>query len=736
MHDILNYLRREDKWYLGGGNRMIWAPQFPLWLDKMGFWDEGHYYNAPLSPLFTITLLDEQGREIPYRFRKRTWQPNVIVQYYDTDIGLELVEWKSMLPSDVLVSKVAFRNRTAKPLGVHVMMWTAQSAQQHRYIQHPTAELSTDRPWLGFEVDMTSSDVADMQIGCAFGMNGYAVSHATQVIESPSPSRMPQPKWMQTPFYELFDGRFLNDQWHKPDLQVGEEWYAALHQFVSLDPVSKAEKVLNFGFATAPSVRQAAANLTQAFVFPKKVLQTATATWQKHFASVPIFVCDNPHLQKYYWYRWYGLRLCSINDEKDSMYPYPYVTEGLGADRKPTAASAASHILEARWLPLPELGQGSFLNMAHHQAKSGAYHVHSLADWNHGEQTSQAFSEPYFSHLKQLYFNHPDPAFLQLASYSLERYANYCDQIRDREKSGLYDDGQESENGQPRLKSVAATVSVYETKRFLAWIAEKQEDKEEAETWHEEAAHIKQAVLKKMWDEKAQMFFDFDMQTGKRRAIKAPTCFYPYFTDLVSQKHLAGFKHHLFDPTAFWTNFPVPTLALNEPHFDDLGRNGNAIFAQNQPENGRVWVMNNCHIAEALAHAALRLKDKSMRSKTAEFITKFVKMLFLDGDVNHPTSFAHYNPFNGKPSIFRDMDDHQSSWINDLIIKYVCGIRPAEQHVIIDPFPFELQHFEIKNVPVRGHLLDVRREQNRIYLYISGNLVAESKMGHPIKIEI
>ena len=38
--DPLEYLEREDKWYLGGGRAAMFAPVYPRWLDRFGFWED------------------------------------------------------------------------------------------------------------------------------------------------------------------------------------------------------------------------------------------------------------------------------------------------------------------------------------------------------------------------------------------------------------------------------------------------------------------------------------------------------------------------------------------------------------------------------------------------------------------------------------------------------------------------------------------------------------------------
>jgi len=37
--NILKLLSRSDKWYLGCGGPLVWTPPFPIWLDRLGFWD-------------------------------------------------------------------------------------------------------------------------------------------------------------------------------------------------------------------------------------------------------------------------------------------------------------------------------------------------------------------------------------------------------------------------------------------------------------------------------------------------------------------------------------------------------------------------------------------------------------------------------------------------------------------------------------------------------------------------
>ena len=69
-------LARPDKWYLGGGDGVIWAPPFPTWLHRPGFWDEAHVHYHPFAPLFSVAIIGPDGGEVPLSRRDVEWRPD------------------------------------------------------------------------------------------------------------------------------------------------------------------------------------------------------------------------------------------------------------------------------------------------------------------------------------------------------------------------------------------------------------------------------------------------------------------------------------------------------------------------------------------------------------------------------------------------------------------------------------------------------------------------------------
>jgi hypothetical protein len=397
------------------------------------------------------------------------------------------------------------------------------------------------------------------------------------------------------------------------------------------------------------------------------------------------------------------------------------------------------------------VAQGSLLNFLDNQRPDGGFFGHVYAH----DADEESFYHANWSHAWAVHRTHPDPEFLRRAYDGLTDYVDYFDAKRDPNDSGLYDIWNHYETGQEymhryqavsdeadevhwgrifRLKGVDAAVQLYQTKKALARMAEALGRPEEAERWTSRAAATKTAVLEHMWDPAAELFFDVDPATGTRTGVKAAVCFYPYFTDIVDERHLPGLKEHLFDPESFWTEYPVPASSADDPYFSDVPHwKGQR---KNCPWNGRVWPMTNSHVAEAICQAALRFNDTALRKRGAAFIRRFVQMMFDDGDPERPNTFEHYNPSTGQPCRYRGIDDYQHSWVVDLLIKYVAGIRPGDHAVTVDPFPVDVEHLTVDDVPVRDHRFGVTRDDDRFTVRVDGDPVEEHPLGTPVTLSL
>ncbi|HTY37294.1 MAG TPA: trehalase family glycosidase, partial [Bacteroidota bacterium] len=692
-------------------------------------------------------LLDENGTEVILSSKHRRWNPAVLEQTFDGTVdgrrSVLIRERKSILPSDVAVSVVKIRNVSRKSRTLKFAVWTVQ---EHMPSQSTTwvAEPALQDDVFTFKKFVRPSVSPHIEIACALGMRCRKSSHSALLSERTSTL----PRWKFTPWSENHAGLEASGKASPPDLTSDGLLYLALQTSLRLKPAEEVEIPVAFGAGPVldETVRGVRSALRQ-----ENPTEISELNWKDYFGSVPQFTSSDEHFNKYYWYRWYGLRL-NTQYGGEGHYKRPFVSEGVGYFRAPISYSAQCHMLENRWMHDPDLARGSLLTFLDNQRDDGGFR--GYIDVNYYRQ-EMFYHANWGNALRQLGHLHPSVEFLQEVYEGLKKYASYFDRERDEEVSGLYDIDNHYETGQEymhrytavhpkadeehwgevfRLKGVDVTVYLYELKKALSLAAETLGKTDESELWRLESDRIKTAVLEKMWDPDEEMFFDVDPASGERTMVKAATCFYPYFTDIVDARHLPGLKRHLLNKREFWSRYPVASTSMDDETFSATPSwKGKRM---NCPWNGRVWPMTNSHIAEALAHSAIMASDSGLRKKTASFITSFVRMMFFDGDVNRPNCFEHYNPETGHPSEYRGIDDYQHSWVNDLIIKYVCGIRPDDLTVVVDPFPFGLDEVEAKGVLIRGRRLGVSIRKRKFTVSLDDQQHAESEIGRPIEIQI
>ncbi|MCH8276637.1 MAG: hypothetical protein IIA50_03740, partial [Bacteroidetes bacterium] len=570
--DILASLSRSDKSVLSGGNRLLYAPSFPVFEDRPGLWDEAHFYNYPLGPLFTYAVLDAAesdpaggAREIPLRFEARSWRPDALERRFSTPSGLTITERLALQPDDVIAAEVHFENPRTTPAELHLIMWTCQPVCG-------ATEMAVCEGHLRFSRNLEYRDQPLYPIECALGANRTPDSWA--VVNSQG--RVLPPSWIVTPFYEYFNKDLVSDCAPIVENSNGVV-YGGLHFRLSIDPASS--DFIRFFFSVRPSDAPDFASAASGNPFLR-----ATRNWYDFYDSVPSFECSDPFIQKYYNYRWFGLRMNMLAGGEDN-YPHAAVFEGPAYFRVPISYSAQCHILETRWMRAPSVAQGSLLNFIHNQQADGRFM---------GYLAPRSLPCEFFYHtnwgcVRDLDLVHPEPRFLKRAYDSLTLYVEYFDRERDPGGSGLYEIHNHYETGQEymhryvavdegadrkhwgkvfRLIGIDVSVYLYEIKRALAEIAKVTGRRADAEHWRASARLTRTAIREKMWDPDEEMFFDINPNTGERTGVKAAVCFYPYFTDIVDESHLGGLKSHLFNPDEFWTPFPVPSSSVDDPYFD------------------------------------------------------------------------------------------------------------------------------------------------------------------------
>ncbi len=742
MSAPLELLGRSDKWYLGAGEGLLWAPPFPAWLHAPGFWDEAHLFEYPLAPLFTVSFVDDDGREIALEAGTPTWTPAALTVPYRAGARLEFTESKMVLPGFVLGSEWQIVNDGGTPVRMHAIAWTTA----------PGAETEPEEivwsgsalAWGRFLRDRKGHELpARLELALARGTDSWGAIRSERTAD--------QPRFQLTPFWDRWDPTKggLQSRGDLGGITPEGLVYLGLHRVLEIPPGGTQR--LAVALRVAPELESSGGVARQAPPVRKaSTFETASrASWEEFFAGVPQFRCSDPYFERYWAYRWYGLRLNRIAPGWGN-YVAPTVSEGIAYFHNPITYSAQCHMRELRWAKDPEWARGVLRTFIAHQKADGSFHGRIYA--NHLEGTD-FYHADWGGALLALDAVHPDDAFLREVLPALEGYADWMVLARDGEATGMFDVVDQFETGQEymsryqavdpdadrrgwenaiRLKGIDVTTYAYALFDALARLGPRAAL--DTGKWRRLADRTRDALLTKMWDAKQGMFSDVNPETKRRTHVRAAVCFYPYFTDVVGGDHLSGFVQNLFDPRLFWKPFPVPSSAGTDALYDpDAAWKGKR---HNCPWNGRVWPMTNSHIAEAIATVA-QAHLPALRAHLAEFVSKYVRMMFWDGDASRPNCFEHYHPVTGRPSAYRGIDDYQHSWVADLIVQYVIGLRAAgEGKCIVDPMPFTLDGFEATGLPMQGASIDVSRVGDAVRVVVNGTEAARGRLGEPIEVRL
>ncbi len=768
--DPLALLERVDKWYLADGQGAVYAPKFPVFPDAPGFWDECYLANLRLERLFTV-LITENRRPIHLTLCGSSWRPDRLLKSF-TAPGLTVTEDRAVVSKHVFVSCLTIRNESDSPREFDLLQWSMQLRQETQDIRG-----------LSYAVDAAyeAEDYCRYEQSCTFSTSPAdrakkaAGAGTADLVESDTPEGASQessaivhvvlgadrnresftinlseitaanPVWEISTFPEKFEsGRLPGET--KVDVGWNQIGFIHIGQQYKLQLRPGEEASVTFGAAVGLDLDEATGMLSA--VLAKDAIAESKNSWEEYFASLPYFECTDPYLTKYYWYRWYGLRLCTVDVGVDELQ-YPCVFEGIDMFRHHVGYSAHVHMLETSWMPDPSLAQGSFLSIFNQQSESGEIPGHLglvrggwsfyHGNWGYG--------------LTQVQDLHRDMSFTERVYPMLAKYAHCFKRERDAEDSGMYDVIDQNETGQEyssrylfaseaadewrrfQLKGVDATTYMYLVLRSLEDMACALGKPQESKSWGESAEKTRNAVREKMWDPECALFLDVHPETGERSFSQVAVSFYPFMTDIVTEDHLQSIDKHLLNPNEYWTPFPVPSSSLTDPYFsaEPEWKDKRMIC----PWNGRTWPMVNSHIVEALAITAERF-NKPYGSSAAELLSKYIRMMFWDGDLARPNCFEHYNPLTGMPCGYRGIDDYQHSWVVDLIIKYVAGLRTGGGTLIeVKPLDFGLDSFVLDNVHYRGRTVKIRWEAaSGLSVHVDGQLVAFSKVLEPLAAKL
>lgn len=120
------------------------------------------------------------------------------------------------------------------------------------------------------------------------------------------------------------------------------------------------------------------------------------------------------------------------------------------------------------------------------------------------------------------------------------------------------------------VKDVPFNVICAKSLQALSRIAETLDRKDEALIFQEAHLEIMKAMRERMFEDGC--FWSTYGEGYKKLKVKTWAIFAPLFSGLLSQEEADTLvKDHLLNKDEFWTPYPVPTVAKNEPSYEPLG---------------------------------------------------------------------------------------------------------------------------------------------------------------------
>lgn len=163
--------------------------------------------------------------------------------------------------------------------------------------------------------------------------------------------------------------------------------------------------------------------------------------------------------------------------------------------------------------------------------------------------------------------------------------------------------------------------------RAMAELCEELDDID-AGKYRERYKKVKDSILKLMYDEVDAAFYDVYSEKNKKLRILTPTIFFPVILEGIPEEICKKIMdRHFYNENEFSTEFPIPSLAINDPAFNPE----ESLYLWRGP----TWIFNNWFM-----HQFLMEKDYLEEAK--ELLDSILKA------INKSGFREYYNPFTGE----------------------------------------------------------------------------------------
>jgi putative isomerase len=348
---------------------------------------------------------------------------------------------------------------------------------------------------------------------------------------------------------------------------------------------------------------------------PAKVMDDAGRRWHEWFASAP------PVEQEYqaqYYYAWWVMRAGLISTRfyttREAMTPSMIHYVGVWQWDSYFHALAYRHVEK-------HLAQDQIRILLDHQREDGM-----IPDAIHDEGAVTHLDFPVDADVTKppllawaaykLYEHDGDREFLDEIYEPIVRWNDWWFEQNDTDNNGLceyqhpyssgLDDSPLWDDGMP-VESPDLNTYLYLQQDALAKIAGALGMNEDAEMWRGRAQLMARRLIEHAWD--AESGFFWATRLGARVNVRTPFNLFPLITGQMPPEIGARLVAHLTDERQFWSRYPLPTVAMDDPKYNPITM-----------WRGPTWVNVNYLLIEGLQRSGYGDLSRELRRRTLDLI--------------------------------------------------------------------------------------------------------------------
>jgi putative isomerase len=349
---------------------------------------------------------------------------------------------------------------------------------------------------------------------------------------------------------------------------------------------------------------------------PAAALENAARLWDAWFAAVPQVL---PEFEAQYYFAWWIMRAGLVSTRfyttREAMMPSKLHYVGFWQ------WDSYFHALAYRYIDT-HLAEDQLRLLIDHQREDGM-----IPDAVHDEGVVTHLTFPVEADVTKppllawaawkLYQQSGDLEFLDEVYEAVCRWNEWWFEKNDLDGNGLceyqhpfssgLDDSPLWDGGMP-VESPDLNTYLVLQEEALADMARLLGEEAEAEMWNRRCDSLIERLIRYQWDPRVGVFWA--NRNGKHVDVLTPFNLFPLITGRLPKEIASRLVANLVDEKRFWPRFPVPTVALDDPHFDP-----------EQMWRGPTWINVNYLLIEGLQRSGYPQLARQLRDRTLEMVS-------------------------------------------------------------------------------------------------------------------